>query len=155
MAQPKKTIMQYEKESIRKGSCLIHSANGIARRIYQLRHGSILPKVLVCHTCDDPFCIEDRHHFLGTKKDNAIDSVKKGRHSCFKNCAKPGKRHPFFGEHQSLSAKKKIGKASKKMWASRSKKERDLIAIKVWKNRSKEQRRRSALKGWKARRENR
>ena len=51
-----------------------------ARIVYQLRHGTIGDsKILVCHTCDNPACINDAHHFLGTHKDNLQDASKKGR----------------------------------------------------------------------------
>jgi hypothetical protein len=39
----------------------------------------------VCHTCDNPRCIEDGHHFLGSWKDNVRDATVKGRHSAFRN----------------------------------------------------------------------
>lgn len=86
MAPPIKTLQQYESEAIRQpNGCLIHST-GVARKVYQMRHGEINnPKIAVCHTCDNPLCIEDSHHFLGSWKDNIDDAVRKGRHSCFAN----------------------------------------------------------------------
>ena len=36
---------------------------------------------LICHSCDNPICVNPNHLFSGTKKINAIDSVNKGRHS--------------------------------------------------------------------------
>ena len=75
-----KTVGQYEKEAIKLGACLIHPAGDIARRVYQKRHGKLASsKIFVCHTCDNPQCIQDLHHFLGSAKDNMQDAMKKGR----------------------------------------------------------------------------
>lgn len=51
----------------------------VHRLIYQYRHGPIPPGLFVCHTCDNPPCLRDEHHFLGTARDNAVDMVTKGR----------------------------------------------------------------------------
>lgn len=83
MAPLSKTVSQYESEAEVVGDCLIHESAGAARKVYIRRHGNIPSDVAVCHTCDNPKCILDAHHFIGSWKDNVRDAVIKGRHSCF------------------------------------------------------------------------
>lgn len=47
---------------------------------WQLFSGRKIPDgVLVCHTCDHPYCVNPKHLFLGTVKDNNDDKISKGR----------------------------------------------------------------------------
>ncbi|WP_394805347.1 HNH endonuclease [Rhodococcus qingshengii] len=50
------------------------------RLSYICNWGQIPPGYFVCHSCDNPKCINPRHLWLGTGKDNAIDRDQKGRH---------------------------------------------------------------------------
>ncbi len=123
MAPPRKTIQQYEREAKREGQCLVHPSAGAARRVYQLRHGRLLSRVCVCHRCDNPSCIEDRHHFPGSKRDNTQDAVQKGRHSGFR---KGGVR--FKGPH-TAEARRKIAEASAKRWTDPKHRRKVILAL--------------------------
>ena len=52
----------------------------LAHRIsWTLKNGDIPPKMVICHKCDNPSCVNPDHLFVGTMKDNSQDMKRKGR----------------------------------------------------------------------------
>lgn len=54
---------------------------GAHRFAYTIYHNQIPDGLEVCHTCDNPRCVNPDHLSLMTKKENQLDKVCKGRHA--------------------------------------------------------------------------
>lgn len=54
------------------------------RLSYELTYGEIPKGFLICHSCDNPLCINPKHLWAGTSKQNTLDMMAKGRGNMIK-----------------------------------------------------------------------
>lgn len=71
---------QARKTSKGYGACRFMGREARAHRVaWEITNGLIPDGLFVCHTCDNPPCVNLAHLFLGTNLDNMRDAVQKGR----------------------------------------------------------------------------
>lgn len=79
-------------ESVGYGHLFWNGRQQLTHRLSYEAYKGVIPKgICVLHKCDIPSCINPNHLFLGTKRDNAIDRIKKGRFP-----QKRGDKNPFI-----------------------------------------------------------
>lgn len=55
----------------------VHKAHRLA---YVIAKGDIPDGMMICHTCDNPACVNPSHLYAGTAKDNFKDMIERDRH---------------------------------------------------------------------------
>ena len=69
---------------------------------------NVIDKMIVCHKCDNPQCVNPDHLFVGTIQDNKNDQIRKGRQPT-------GSNHGMFGRKHSLETIQKMS-AARQQW---------------------------------------
>lgn len=87
--------------SVRKdgyGRFRINGKTFLAHRVAYYIHNGHWPVTNVCHSCDNPSCVNPEHLFPGSQKDNMQDCLIKNR-NFFKAKTHCKRGHPLHGDN--------------------------------------------------------
>jgi len=124
------------------GQLKVKQKNVYAHRYsYELHYGRIPDNLLVCHKCDNRKCVNPRHLFLGTQKDNVHDMDRKGR-----RVVKPGTQKITRKDAENIRLLHREGvhvDILAEKYGLKPCTIRNIIAYRLWKNRENHQRQES------------
>ena len=121
------------------GATTTHGGYGLLRRggreyrahrvMWEMVEGPIPNGMFVCHTCDTPRCVNPRHLFLGSARDNNVDreNKRRGFNSRRTECAQG---HPFSDENTGRDP-------SGRRFCRECRKRRTREGMRAWRNRQK------------------
>lgn len=89
---------------------------------YEMFKGEFDKSLYVCHTCDNPSCVNPDHLWLGTVKDNNNDTLTKNRHAKQKRNNYCMRGHEFTEENTLKNPARKHRTCKKCFYANRKKK---------------------------------
>lgn len=105
----------------------------VSRIVYELAFGKFDKKLLVLHKCDNKKCVNPKHLFIGTHKNNMEDMTRKGRQN--KGEDRPQSK---LKKSQVLFIRKNYSKYSQQELANKFKVSRrlihNIINLKAWKH---------------------